>query len=174
MQNAYITKTKNTAHEVYKGLAKLRNHLIHKTTSDYVFSVDTDIMFGSNILHKLLSHNKDMVSALICNGYMLKEICNPYIYPNVLNRLNDAYIHLKDYEGKGLIECDLTGAISLMSSKLVKSGAEYGFSTFGEDAEFCNSAQKLGFKLYCDTSTKATHIMNKEYLDLYLKGEFIW
>jgi len=173
---------KHTEWEVYKSLAKLRNSLIHKTKSSYIFSVDTDILFKYDILNRLLKHNCDFVSSLICNGHMLSKTkpgINPYDYTNAMIKQGDGYVHIKDHDGKGLVEVDLTGAISLMSRKLINAGAEYydiGNSAvhYGEDAGFCESAQKLGFKIFCDTDTKSTHIMSPEYLDLYLKGEFVF
>jgi glycosyltransferase involved in cell wall biosynthesis len=171
----------NSAYKVYKALAKLRNHLLAKTSSEYVFSVDTDIFFEKSVLMDLLFSDKDMTSALICNGYMeCKE--NPYLYLNIMKRVNnDKLTHIKLEDCKGIIPVSNTGAISLMSNKLVKSGAKYydlevtkdGKSIhYGEDAGFCVSAQKLGFEIYCNTDVKCSHIMSKEYLDKYLNEGF--
>lgn len=169
---------RNTATKVYKSLAKIRNHLLHKVESDYAFSIDTDILCNKNTLLELLRHNKDFVSALICNGYIYANETNtdPYIYTNIMKLTDDKqnYIHIRDYEGKGIVSCDLTGAISLMSYKLCKSGAKYEVNKFGEDAGFCSSAQKLGFDIWCDTNIRLTHCMSEEYLNKYLSGEFVW
>lgn len=173
---------KRTEWEVYKNLAKLRNSLIHKAKSAFCFSCDTDILFNPDILHRLMSAKSDFTSSLICNGHMLAKVkpnINPHDYTNAMIKQNNGYVHIKDYDGKGLVEVDLTGAISLMSRKLIDSGAKYydiGNSSvhYGEDAGFCESAQKLGFKIYCDTDTRSSHIMSPEFLDLYLKGQFVF
>lgn len=170
-----LTKMKNTTYTVYKNLAKLRNSLLLKVKSDYAFNIDTDILFKPDTLNKLLEHNKDYVSALICNGHMIAKKdnkINPYCYCNIMNKTEGGYKHIIDYDDKGLLPVDLTGAIMLLSNRLCKSNAKFGFSVFGEDALFCESAQSLGFELFCDTDVRCSHIMNKDLLESYNKGEY--
>lgn len=175
-------KVKNSLDEVYKNLGKLRNSLLHNADSDYVFSVDTDIIFPPNTLKKLLSHEKDYVAGLICNGYVFAENMkqrnqelNPFDYTNImfLDKNND-YKHIKFYEAKGLIEVDNTGAIFLISKKAYKSGANYDFHKKGEDAYMSEELKKRGFKLYCDSAMKCTHIMNKDFYERWKQGEKLW
>lgn len=185
----YKQKIKNTAYDVYKGLAKLRNLLLNKTTSDFVFSIDTDIICPNNTLKELIKLNKDFLSCLICNGHMVakdNDKINPYSFLNIMQKANNnqyGHIQLDLSKDNGIILVDLSGAVSLMSRKLVKSGAKYSDVIvkinnreihYGEDAGFCKTAQELGFELFCNTDLKCIHLMSPEYLEKYLKGEFIF
>jgi hypothetical protein len=156
-------------------LAKLRNSLLLKTKSDYVFSIDTDILFEKEVLNLLLEHKKDYVSGLICNGHMIakKDGVNPYDFPNIMKKTENGYKHIQDYNNKGLLEVDLTGAIMLLSKDVCKAG-RFGFSIFGEDAIFCESVKDKGYKIFCDTNVKCTHVMNKELLEEYKAGRYIF
>jgi GT2 family glycosyltransferase len=145
-------------------------------------------MCKPDTLKKLLAHNVDMVSALICNGHMVAKDfnCDPYIFTNIMRKNKDdetKYIHVsvEEYnnsninnDSNSLIEVDLTGAIALMSKRLCKSGAKYDFNNFGEDANFCLEVQKKGFRIYSDVRIRLPHIMSQEYLDKYLTGEFVF
>jgi len=63
-----------------------------------------------------------------------------------------------------LVEVDMTGASYLIDSKVLDEGVEYGYHHQGEDCYFSSDAQEKGFKLHCDYTVKADHIMS---LDVY-------
>lgn len=161
---------------VYVALAMLRNLWINNIKTEYAFSVDCDIMFQPDTLKRLLSHNLDFVSALICNGHFVHEHIpnfNPYLNLNAHKYNAQGHLQSIPVDSEGVIEVDYTGAIALMSKKVCESGYFY-YSTFGEDLPFCKSLQDKGIKLYCDTSTRATHCMNERLLAEYLEGKFIF
>lgn len=178
----------NTAHKVYKNLARLRNSLMYNAKSDYIFSVDTDIMIKPDTLSTLINNiettDYDMASALICNGHEIHKKLptqhpDPYIFTNAMTWENDKYVHIKDYEDKEIVNVDLTGAVFVATKELCKSGAKYGEGLFcdkyfGEDANFCHDAIERGFKIGCNVQEKLTHCMSKELLDKYIAGEFIF
>lgn len=159
---------------VYLALAMLRNLWIKNIKTEYAFSVDCDIMFKPKILKKLLSYNLDFVSALICNGHFVHEYIpnfNPYLNLNAHKYNEHGSLHSISVNTQGLIEVDYTGAIALMSKKVCRLG-RFDYSTFGEDLPFCKSLQNNNIKLYCDSSTRATHCMTDELLQQYLEGKF--
>lgn len=61
-----------------------------------------------------------------------------------------------------LVEVDMTGACYLIDSKVLDAGVKYGFHHQGEDCFFCAMAQEYGFKLYCDYTLRADHIMSEQ------------
>jgi cellulose synthase/poly-beta-1,6-N-acetylglucosamine synthase-like glycosyltransferase len=179
-----IDLNSNSAWNVYRNLAKLRNLLLYLTNSDYAFSIDSDIMVKPNILNDLLKHKKDIISSLICNGYMFSKE-DRYFFKNIMEEVKGAkYCHINPIGLRGLIEVDYTGAVYLISKKAAKSGAKYydisevldgREAHYGEDAGFCwDLKHKYGFQLWCDTNCKSTHCMSKEWLDKYLDGKFVW
>jgi hypothetical protein len=180
--------------KMYHWLADLRNLLVNKCVElncDYMLSVDTDILVPSDILKRLINHNKDYVSSLIYNGYLFKPrnvsvdykpVLNAYKFPNILNKYNqNSYKHIVNYKVKNpnllekdtIAEVDFTGAVFLVSREVCKV-ARFGWDKQGEDEVFCRTAKENGFKLYCDLSLYSQHMMNKDILDLYLKGELTY
>ncbi|KAF6565451.1 glycosyltransferase family 2 protein [Paenibacillus sp. EKM202P] len=160
---------------IYTHLSKLRNYIMSKTKTDYLMFIDTDILIQPDIINNLLKHNKDIVSGLIWNGYVVRPE-KPYLYPNIMKLNNKGYFeHIVNNQVKNaplvssptLMEVDLTGAVILLSRKVYKS-VKYGFHPQGEDAYFCKMAQNKGFELFCDLSVFSNHIMSPEYLREFL------
>ncbi|MBU7008573.1 hypothetical protein Ga0451573_003532 [Peptococcaceae bacterium DYL19] len=163
----------------YYWLAELRNKLLKKCinlNADYLFSSDCDILFKRDILKRLLSHNKHIVSSLLYNGYLVtKSIDEAYKYPNILRKVdNSRYEHIVTYRVKyfdknsvdTLVPCDLTGACILIS-KEVCSKAKYGWHKQGEDEYFCRSAKQAGYDIWCDVSMFSQHVMSPELLEQF-------
>ena len=67
-----------------------------------------------------------------------------------------------------LPEVDMTGAAYLIKRDVLDRGVRYGFHHQGEDCFFSCMAQKNGFKLYCDYTVRANHIMNEQVYHDYL------
>ncbi|MNW59180.1 hypothetical protein D3C74_370850 [compost metagenome] len=146
-----------------------------KVKTDHLMFIDTDILVQPDIINNLLNHNKDIVSGLIWNGYVVRPE-KPYLYPNIMKLNNKGYFeHIVNNQVKNaplvssptLMEVDLTGAVILLSRKVYKS-VKYGFHPQGEDAYFCKMAQDKGFELFCDLSVFSNHIMSPEYLREFL------
>ncbi|MDY8021265.1 hypothetical protein [Paenibacillus polymyxa] len=161
---------------IYDHLSKLRNYIMSKVKTDHLMFIDTDILVQPDIINNLLNHNKDIVSGLIWNGYVVRPE-KPYLYPNIMKLNNKGYFeHIVNNQVKNaplvssptLMEVDLTGAVILLSRKVYKS-VKYGFHPQGEDAYFCKMAQSKGFELFCDLGAFSHHIMSPEYLEKYLR-----
>jgi hypothetical protein len=163
----------------YYWLAELRNKMLKKCldlNADYLFSSDCDILFKRDILNRLLSHNKHIISSLLYNGYLVtKSPDEAYKYPNILRKAADnRYEHIVNYRVKypdkncvgTLIPCDLTGACILIS-KEVCAKAKYDWHQQGEDEYFCRSAKQAGYDIWCDISMYSQHVMSPELLEQF-------
>jgi hypothetical protein len=165
---------------LYSHLAEMRNYILNKCNTDYIFSVDSDIMVYPETLNELLLNNKKCISALICNGHHYKKIkeknnvkIDEYKYSNCLyyTKENKPRHIFKSSYNKGLIEIDITGAVYLIHKDIYKK-CKYGYDLNGEDAYFCRQVQNLGYKIYCDTNIKLPHCMSEELLQEYIDGNF--
>lgn len=155
----------------YHHLSILRNYILSKVKTDYLFSVDSDILVSPKSLLKLLFHNKDIISGLIYNGY-IKDPVHPYRYTNIMKYESDGVLrHVSNFYTKTapllkeskVLEIDVTGAMCLIKREVCRL-AKYGWHYQGEDVYFCDTAKKNGFKIHCDISVFAQHIMNSNQL----------
>lgn len=160
---------------IYSHLAEMRNYLIRTNKSDFYISIDSDIMIKKETIRQLVSRDVDICSALILNGYLYNSE-SPQNYPNILSKLpNGTYKHIVNYENMGLLPVDFTGAIIAIKKEVIKNkNVRYGFDSQGEDSPFCSSAISQGYKIFCDIDCRCTHVMNEEFLDKYIRGEFVF
>jgi len=70
-----------------------------------------------------------------------------------------------------LAEVDMTGAAYLIHRRVLDSGVEYGFHHQGEDCYFCNMAKEKGYRLHCDYTVRADHIMSEDVYRSYLQSK---
>ncbi len=151
-----------------------RNRGVQKALSDnfdYIFWLDSDMIFPSDSLERLLQRKKDIIHALSFRRTA------PH-YPCLFEWRED----LKSYEtidyskkSDDLIECDAAGsACTLINTKVYKQlKAPYYYyrdNLFSSDLTFSENARKIGFVIYVDRTLKTGHIGNasviteKEYL----------
>lgn len=161
---------------IYEHLTALRNKLMRTNNSDFYLSVDSDIMMERDTLKKLILNDREIVAGLIINGYLV-EPRNAKQYPNILIQSEEdknKYNHVGNWRirerfGERLIEVDFTGAIILIKKEVTKDkNIYYDVHPQGEDLFFCKTAQKRGYKVYCDLSCKATHCMDLNFLNKYV------
>lgn len=136
------------------------------TNFDYLFSVDSDIVFKSDTLKKLLSYDKDIVSGLYIQRKPGQHILELY-----QNGQNIPYSNIK---GMGLIEVDGCGfGCVLVNSEVIRKMSYPHFvyksalnhkDTVSEDNYFCMKAKEYGFKIYADTSILCEHIGNTKFV----------
>lgn len=163
----------------YYWLARLRNKLLKKCLAlhaDYLFSSDSDILFKRDILKRLLSHDKDIISSIIYNGYLYTGSPDEaYKYSNILREVDhNLYEHIVNFRIKypdknplgTLVSCDYTGACILIT-KEVCSKVKYGWHQQGEDVVFCRTAKQAGYDLWCDVSMYSQHVMSPEFLEQF-------
>jgi len=160
---------------LYEHLAYIRNLIFESIDTDWVFSVDSDIMLTPDSLDTLIKSGKKAISGLVCNGHEFVKsspFTDPYKFTNVmyLNNLHK-YTHFRKSQLKGIIEVDMTGAIILLHRSLYKT-CKYRSDNQGEDIPFCQDIQKLKEKIYCNTDVKLAHCMNLELLENFKNNKF--
>jgi len=131
----------------YKALTVLRNLLLDLAwldiKSDYLFSIDSDIIIKPDILSNLLQQKKHIIAGLVSN-----DVSNYNFTP-------------KGKIPKGIMEVDVTGAIILISRKVIDNKKiRYSPGKTGEDEGFCLSAKAQGFKSYILNDLQ-NHIMRR-------------
>lgn len=173
--------------KVYPMLANLRNVISDKTKTEFLFSVDSDIMLLPDTLEKLLTQAQQnqykMLSALICNGHIYADTVNkqtqftidkvkPTFYSNIMwHDEHKRLVHVPKRYWDGILEIHMTGACCLYHRDVFKK-ARFKDHPMGEDIPFCEDVLKLGHKIFCDSSIRLPHCMNLDLLDKYTKGEF--
>ena len=132
---------------------------------DYVLYVDSDMVFSSEDLKKLVAHDTDIVSGLYVTrrgenkNVAYKEIITRRRFPNRA----PALIEDKTLPGDGPVAAYGFG-FCLIKVKAMKNMLKHYKSLFepkwgvGEDIAFCIRARKCGYKLYIDRDVKIGHI----------------
>lgn len=143
--------------------ARNRNLIIDDAlaaNATHILFIDDDMAFAPNSLLNLLAYDKDIVSGL----YLSRS--SPHL-PVMFNICNGKYIRrfLKPAE-HGLIEVDAVGFGFLLVQTRVFESLKPPYVRHGEiwqdkrneDLGFCNRAQWVGFKIYCDLDTPIGHM----------------
>lgn len=137
---------------------------------DRVLWLDSDMQFGGDLMERLAKHlddGKDLVAGL----YVKRTIpTGPVIYSRVDYEQTDTAMKpivepYNDYPRDSVFEVQGCGfGAVLMKTEIIKRVTDkFGlpFSPFlglGEDLSFCYRLQRLGIKMYCDSSIKVDHI----------------
>lgn len=146
-----------------------------KVDYDYIMWIDSDQIFNPQQFQKLLDHDKDIVAGMyrMENGTqyaVCKEWDEKYFKKNGhFEFLTPNDVETSELDKNGLLEVSYVG----MGFMLVKNGVfesmKYPWfkpimQKIGkaedftmEDVTFCLNAQKLGFKVYVDTSIIVGH-----------------
>lgn len=133
---------------------------------DYLFAVDSDIVFKPDTLKKMLAHNVSIVSGLYIQRKPGEHILELY--------RGGRNIPYEQIRGQGLIEVDGCGfGCVLVNSNVIrgigypqfvyKSAIDHR-NTLSEDNYFCMKAIERGFKIHADTSILCEHIGNTKFI----------
>lgn len=139
-----------------------RNSIIQhvlEINSDYVFFIDSDMVFPPDSLIRLLKHNVD-----ICHALSFRRTL-PY-YPCLFkwDTENKCYITVDYFESKDdLISVDAAGsACTLINTSVYKKMRRpyyyYHEHTFSSDLTFSMNVKKLGYDIFVDRTLKIGHI----------------
>ena len=137
---------------------------------DYVLYVDSDMVFGSEDLNRLLSHNTDICSGLYVTrdgesrNVSYSEVITRRRFPRRDSKL------ITDLATSGYGEISACGfGFCLIRTSVLKSMYKRYKSLFepfkgvGEDIAFCERAKKCGYKIFIDRDVKIGHIGEKIY-----------
>lgn len=164
----------NHDEDVRERIVNSRNILRDKVLNegyDYFFSLESDIIPEEDIIERLLSHNKKIVSAYYGKGRMLvvqdnetKEIKRvviemPVVYLQDGEMLRRAVPN--EILGKGLVKVGAFGVGCMLVSnevlKKIKFRIEKGKNAF-DDLFFCGDAKMAGYDLFLESELRVRHL----------------
>lgn len=170
--------------KIYEHLSELRNSLIGylaQYKDSYQLSIDSDILFCSDLFKVLSTHKKHYTASIIYNtrtiskkeivtGHqMLEQHCNFGITDK-----NKSFVSIKDYQLNTVYKVGITGAVYLADRFTLESGARYSSSKQGEDIGYALSLQAKGIDEYVDTTIRCVHVMRPNQLQVGLESfEFL-
>lgn len=157
------------AHGIY--IANVQNTLVRQflqTDSEYFWLLNDDQMYGTDILLRLLKHDKDLIVPLC----LLKDKPHfPLIYRKHPDNRPRHYKHIRLEKGmQGLIEIEASGGGGLLVKRKVfeaiddpwfdtpMTKGEKGWMQQTEDFYFWDKVNAAGFKGYCDLDIGCGHI----------------
>jgi GT2 family glycosyltransferase len=154
---------------------------------DYLLMMDSDVLVPSNILKKLLSHQKDVVSGLYFNyskdGKQALPVCYRKLeekyypayekfFPNANMKMFSRQMSIEEAKSQDLFEVSVPSpGCLLLSKKAFSSGARYGvvqrfekeFKNTTDDIKFFKELRESKFDIYCDTSVLCAHMTKEKY-----------
>lgn len=140
----------------YPILADLRNCIrewVLVSGVDYLLSVDTDILVRPDTLRRLLSHQVDVVAALVDNGHRAHN------FLSWDSRTGDFYRRPAQHISQDwLTNVGLTGACCLYSRRALGAGT-WGVGVTGEDEGFARCMLDVGIDQWVDGGHQLEHVM---------------
>jgi len=132
---------------------------------DYLFSVDSDLIFPADTLRKLLAHDRPIVSGLYIQRKHGEHTVEVYESTPTGGVTNIPYAKIK---GRGLVEIKGCGfGCALIKTEVIRSVGHPQFvyysaldhkNTVSEDVDFCRKTTARGFTIWADTSIQCQHI----------------
>ncbi len=157
---------------------------------EWLLFLDSDIVPPVNVIERLLSHGKRVVSA-VCWSSMGGEKGGDWEhdsmpYPTVMKKAGEGKGWHVDREGlgspNGLISVDAVGMACILIHREVfeRMGSNWyrlnyddgGICDGGEDFSWCLKAKNLGYEIYVDKSVQCSHYKTvdlKQFNDLLAK-----
>jgi len=126
----------------------------------HILFLDVDHIFHPNTIGNLVKRDVDIVNALSYRRGIPYE-------PIAVDYSNDKWIGRETWEEGELIDCDATGASSIlikidvfkkMKNPWFQMNYKFKNGVISEDFAFCVKAKELGYKIYVDTSVPNKHL----------------
>lgn len=153
-----------------------RNNLVRDALdqgAEWLWFLDDDHAFRPDLLHRLLAHEKPIVTPVYLQRMM------PFAPVVYADREGDNYIpvFLPDHapEDDPLIEVCAAGTGGMLIRTEVFRGLEEPWFEHGrasEDLIFCEKARAAGFPIYCDLSAHLGHITSSVIWPVVQEGEW--
>jgi hypothetical protein len=156
----------------YRRLAQLRNDLILEALAagaDWLVSIDTDVLVAPWCVSQLIGHNLPYCAALIDNTQTITPAVAcartwPQSYYNAMTHFEGAWLPMRQPIRNQVLEADLTGAVYVASSAVLRSGALFAAHPAGEDVGYALSLQCHGHTMAVDTGCHAVHCLHQRDL----------
>jgi hypothetical protein len=141
----------------------MRNDLVRDALTlrcTHLIMMDSDQVYPSNTITKLLSHKLPIVGCLVYRRY-------PPFDPLIFRGTIGNYKRIEEWEKDSLIEVDATGSGCLLFDMQIFRDVHYPWFkvhkngnalTVGEDFAFCHDLRERGHKIFVDTSIIAGHL----------------
>lgn len=152
-------------------IEEIRNNLVEQALDEVCtkfITLDTDQVYPSDTIIKLLSHDKPIVTGQVHKRY-------PPFDPIMLRGELHKYLSVpfdECYTGE-LVEVDATGAACMCIDMKVFLDVKYPWfesiektekqKPVGEDINLCHKARQAGYKIFMDTSIQVGHLGLKEF-----------
>jgi len=140
-----------------------RNDLCEQTLRDghsHLWFMDDDHAFPPQMVHKLLVHDKPIVSPIcLTRVHPFKPV--QYTERNEDNDLQYLPIPLSKANTDGLVEIQAGGCAGMLIRRDVLEAIEppwFEYADRSEDIIFCEKAKAAGFDLYADLSLRLGHV----------------
>lgn len=144
---------------------------------DWLVQLDDDATFPEDLIRRLLSHGKEVVTAL---AYQRKP---PHL-PCIFEIGEDGLLGkpLEGIEHTGLRRVDVSGYhCSILSTNVIRKLREAGIKQYfggfdnkvGEDFAFSLNCKKIGQSIYCDTDLISGHIGDPIVVDEEYRRKWI-
>lgn len=140
-------------------LGRLSNIVLDRAMQEnptHILWLDSDIDVQDGYLEKLLAHDRDVVAPMFYfdDSTYFRDTWG--YRANGWQEFTNAYPYTKVYNNKSLFEVDSVG-LPLIKAHVIKNGARFGNE---EIVDLCRSIKSLGYKIYVDPKTYATHARN--------------
>lgn len=124
---------------------------------DYLLFIDDDMVFESNLLPRLLAHNKDIigVDSLGRNGRRTVKL------EGIQGRFVPQSLFSAEVVGTGIMLIKGEVLKTLKPPLFLFERLPNGEVKNGEDVFFCNKARGEGYKIWCDPKLMVKHIGDK-------------
>jgi len=169
VQKGYVEPMIVTGSLVYDARDEIARYAVNNGY-DYVLYADSDMVFNSEHLKRLLEHGVDICSGL----YVTRRGENKnVVYSDVITRRRFPYREPKlihDDRRSGYAPVSAVGfGFCLIRTSVIKSMLKHYKSLFepkwgvGEDIAFCIRARRCGYKIFTDFDVKVGHIGDTVY-----------
>ena len=137
---------------------------------DYLFFIDSDIIWNPEDFYKMLGHNLNIVLATYPKKQDLADfVIDTDTIPDLTTPLNDvngggtAFMCLSAELIKTVYEASPEYSELHKKCRMVFDIGIQNGSLVGEDILFCRKAKTMGYKIYLDNTINLTHIGQKLY-----------
>lgn len=153
MQGLRLPAGTKTIWQMGNDIAGNRNRACADMLGGWLWFIDDDHAFPSNIVARLLAHDVDIVAPVVLRRQQpfLTVACK-----------NDEILDLRDHEADGLVEVEATGSAGMLIRRNVLETLGSPWFELGngvsEDVAFCQKARAAGFKIHVDLGVRMGHI----------------
>ena len=161
-------------------IATCRNDLVEQALMDgceHIVMMDTDQIYPTDALMRLLSHNQPVVGAMVHRRYppfaplMFRGSIGKHQYVDEDEMMSRLLVQV-DATGCGCIRCDAEVYQAIEKPWYILEPGEDG-KPVGEDIRFCSRIKAAGFPIFVDTSVLIEHMatvsINMDFYKLFKK-----